>query len=277
MKKLGEYLKQTRESYGLSVEDVAKATGYHEQLIEFYERGQREIPLDFLLQLTQKLSINWIKTFELYRPQEEVFKFPSHLVLSLDTPEKFNDMLGDRIAYIRKCQRLTQEEFAIKSGVSSSTISSIERGCCSLTLTKLKKLCDALNVSVANLFSELCLDEADTLFVQEFILPCLNADSDHLMKHTVYLVRCSDSFNTIKFTKKPYCAFHSLQKEASISFILGQISQMLKGGAELLNFQIPQEGFEKTSSNTRWAIEILDQHQNRQLTEFSLYQMTFYA
>lgn len=62
--------------------------------------------------------------------------------------------LGARIKNLRISQRLTLKELAKKTGISISFISQVEREKTSPSIDSLSKICSALGVSLAHLFSE---------------------------------------------------------------------------------------------------------------------------
>ncbi len=70
--------------------------------------------------------------------------------------------LARRIHELRKAHNLTLERLSEVSGVSRSTISSIERAEASPTAAVLNKLADALAVSMASLFSHDLRDTAES-------------------------------------------------------------------------------------------------------------------
>ncbi|MCQ2558513.1 MAG: XRE family transcriptional regulator [Oscillospiraceae bacterium] len=63
-------------------------------------------------------------------------------------------MLGDKIRKIRKGEDLTVAALAARVGVSESYISQLERGLVDPSVSLLRKLAFALNVSVASFFDE---------------------------------------------------------------------------------------------------------------------------
>ena len=62
--------------------------------------------------------------------------------------------LGRRIAYLRKQQGMSQEDFAEASGKMINTISNIERGLSDPKISTLLSISNALNASIEELFSE---------------------------------------------------------------------------------------------------------------------------
>ena len=63
-------------------------------------------------------------------------------------------MIGEKLRTLRKAAKLTERKLAELAGVSQSAVSEIEHGKKSPTLDTLLKLCSALGISVADLFSD---------------------------------------------------------------------------------------------------------------------------
>ena len=61
-------------------------------------------------------------------------------------------LIGLNINYYRRARHLTQVELAEEVGISSNYLSQIERGCKSISLDKLLKLAEVLNVDEKNFF-----------------------------------------------------------------------------------------------------------------------------
>ncbi len=64
----------------------------------------------------------------------------------------FNVRFGERVKYFRNLARLSQEELAEKIGCERNTLSYIEIGKNAISFTKLKKLCEVLEVEPYQLF-----------------------------------------------------------------------------------------------------------------------------
>ncbi len=64
------------------------------------------------------------------------------------------DEIGRKIRDLRKSAELTQGELALRAGLTDGFISQIERGLTSISIDSLKQILDALNVSLADFFSE---------------------------------------------------------------------------------------------------------------------------
>lgn len=64
------------------------------------------------------------------------------------------DKIHQKIKELRLAKNLTLKELSIETGLSLSFLSQIERGASSLSITSLKKLADALEVSIIYFFEE---------------------------------------------------------------------------------------------------------------------------
>ena len=64
----------------------------------------------------------------------------------------FKKLFGARVRYYRNLIGLTQEELAEKVGISTHTVSYIERGKNLISMTKLPVLCSALDIELYKLF-----------------------------------------------------------------------------------------------------------------------------
>ncbi|OPX86303.1 MAG: HTH-type transcriptional regulator SinR [Pelotomaculum sp. PtaB.Bin104] len=62
--------------------------------------------------------------------------------------------IGNRIASLRDKAELTGSALAAKVGLDQSQICKIEKGVCNPSITTLRKICAALDISLADFFSE---------------------------------------------------------------------------------------------------------------------------
>lgn len=70
----------------------------------------------------------------------------------------FKKIFGNRVRYYRNLSGLTQEQLAEKVGISTHTVSYIERGKNLISMTKLPVLCTALEVELYKLFIDTDFD-----------------------------------------------------------------------------------------------------------------------
>lgn len=62
---------------------------------------------------------------------------------------------GERVKTLRKARKMTQEDLSVPDEISRSTISMIEIGANDITLSKVKLIADALEISVSELLKDL--------------------------------------------------------------------------------------------------------------------------
>lgn len=63
-----------------------------------------------------------------------------------------NEAVGNRIAQLRKQQKLSQQKFANEADIERSYFTHVEKGRKNISLNTLKKITDALNVSLKDFF-----------------------------------------------------------------------------------------------------------------------------
>ncbi|MBO5463834.1 MAG: helix-turn-helix transcriptional regulator [Clostridia bacterium] len=76
-----------------------------------------------------------------------------------------NDLIGLRIAKIRKLNKLTQAEFAERIDLSPTEISNIERGKNSISFNTLVNICNEFDVCPCQILSGAIKDEIDNNIV----------------------------------------------------------------------------------------------------------------
>ena len=72
-----------------------------------------------------------------------------------------NELIGLRIAKIRKLNKLTQPEFAKRIDLSTTEISNLERGKNSLSFTTLVNICNEFDVCPCQILSGAIKDSVD--------------------------------------------------------------------------------------------------------------------
>ena len=63
--------------------------------------------------------------------------------------------LGNRLSYLRKRKKMTLDELALKSGVSKSILSQIERDMSNPTVATISRISQALEENLSDLFSKI--------------------------------------------------------------------------------------------------------------------------
>jgi len=66
---------------------------------------------------------------------------------------KINKQLGAKIKRLRKAQKMSQEQLAVKVGVKMATISNIERGTTDTSVYLIFKIAQAFKLHIKELFS----------------------------------------------------------------------------------------------------------------------------
>ncbi len=92
------------------------------------------------------------KPFELAQVRQVVERAVCEGGVRVDAEKRVNQLLGGRIRALRKERLLTLKEVAGRTAVSVSLISQIELGKSAASVSTLRKLGDALGVSIAYLF-----------------------------------------------------------------------------------------------------------------------------
>lgn len=92
----------------------------------------------------------------------------------------FDVVIGGRLRAQRLAQRMSEEEFARKLGLTFQQVQNYERGACGIRVSRLKKISEILGVPIAAWFSD-----------EGLPAPTQQADADtHL--HTLELLRPQD-------------------------------------------------------------------------------------
>ena len=78
-----------------------------------------------------------------------------HLVMNKSSDQDIIALFGQRVRMLRKVRELSQEAFADLAGLDRSYVGGAERGERNVSLVNIKKLADALEISVEKLFQGL--------------------------------------------------------------------------------------------------------------------------
>lgn len=65
-----------------------------------------------------------------------------------------NELVGNRIAYLRKKKELSQQKFANEADIERSYLTHVEKGRKNISLNTLKKITSALEVSLKDFFND---------------------------------------------------------------------------------------------------------------------------
>lgn len=77
---------------------------------------------------------------------------------------EFDQSLGERLKGMRVDRGLSQRELAKKSGIANTTISLIEKGKMSPSLSSIKKILDGLSITLSDFFSDNVTHERQTIY-----------------------------------------------------------------------------------------------------------------
>ncbi|MBQ8298407.1 MAG: helix-turn-helix transcriptional regulator [Clostridia bacterium] len=66
--------------------------------------------------------------------------------------EDIRSRLGDRIRFLRKGQKLSQEALALKAGLDRTYVASIESGNRNVSIINIERIATALNITLADFF-----------------------------------------------------------------------------------------------------------------------------
>ena len=130
---VGENIKNRRKELGLNVEELAKAIGKNKATVYRYENGDIEsLPVDVLEPLAQVLKVT-----------------PADLMGWEDSEYKLDLIaMGKRIQDLRIKNKMTLVDFASKSNIDKTYLSSVEHGLRNISITNLIHIANALNCSV---------------------------------------------------------------------------------------------------------------------------------
>lgn len=106
---------------------------------------------------------------------------------------KSNYDVGERIRSLRQQKQLSQEQVALKAEITPAYLGQIERGEKNPTLKAIEKLCDALNVTLVELFSNQNITSANDVLMEQIICEvkdCSDAEKKEILniiRHTLKL------------------------------------------------------------------------------------------
>ena len=126
---LGDKLRALREERALTLKKMSTACGLSLTYLSEIERGTVCPSLETIKQLAK------------------LFNVPVSMLLK----SRQASGLPSKLQYIRKLQNLSQKDLAAKAGVSPGLIAQLELGKVNASLKTLRKLAEALNVSVCYL------------------------------------------------------------------------------------------------------------------------------
>lgn len=90
--------------------------------------------------------------------------------------------VGKRIHELRTCRKLSQEQLALRSNITTTYLGLIERNLKNPTLKVVEQLCDALDLSLADFFSQTKEEASETDTYSLQILSQLSSCSEEEKK-----------------------------------------------------------------------------------------------
>lgn len=142
MNSLGDKIKEARKSKRLQSQEVAKMVGVTKQYISQIETEVQNPSLEVLKKICDVLNLSY----------EEMLKIRTYSIVSkLEEQEQKENSLGYKIKKARISKCLQSQEIAQMVGISQPHFSSIERDKRTPSLKVLKKICDVLNLSYAEM------------------------------------------------------------------------------------------------------------------------------
>ena len=136
IKLIGEQLRHTREKRGLTLSDVAKATGYSISMIGSYERGNRSPSLVGLSNIADFYHI----------PVSDLFK---------DDIREYHIAIAHRIKAILHERNLSISELANITGIGFFRLADFFNEQDTITLEEHQHICKALNIPAEHFVPEI--------------------------------------------------------------------------------------------------------------------------
>ena len=138
-----DFLKRRRLELGLSQLDVARAVGVSEGTISRWESGNiANMRRDRIYALSKVLQIE---------PSRLIFGEPDKASPGVAAQAEPTRRFADMLCFLRKRDRLSQQELAEKLGVSKSLISMYENDSRKPSFEMLESIADFFNVNLATL------------------------------------------------------------------------------------------------------------------------------
>ena len=129
--------KEIREKNDLTQKDMAKILKISKSYYNFFETGERIIPLKRLNDFCNKFHVSM--DYALGLNDKNIMTKGNYIIN--------RELISNRIKEIRKYHKLTQKELAKLLNTSQSTISSYEKGKTLILTAFLYEICKKLNVS----------------------------------------------------------------------------------------------------------------------------------
>ena len=131
-------LSEIREKHDLSQRKTAMILGISKSYYNYFESGERIIPLSRLNDFCNYFHVDF----------DYALGLTSHNIITKEIKLLDKKMIGTRIKEIRKKNKLTQNSLAELLHTSQSTISSYENGNTIILTAFLYEMCSKLNISM---------------------------------------------------------------------------------------------------------------------------------
>ena len=131
-------LNEIREKHDLSQRKTAMKLGISKSYYNYFESGERIIPLSRLNDFSNLFHVDFDYTLGI----------TEYNMITKELKELDKKVIGTRIKEIRKKNKLTQKDLAELVNTSQSTISSYENGNTMILTAFLYEICTKLNVSM---------------------------------------------------------------------------------------------------------------------------------
>lgn len=130
-------LNEIREKYDLSQRKTAIKLGISKSYYNYFESGERIIPLSRLNDFANLFHVDF----------DYILGLSEHNIVTKELKTLDRKLIGTRIKEIRKKNKLTQNGLAQMLNTSQSTISSYEKGRTIILTAFLYEMCSKLDVS----------------------------------------------------------------------------------------------------------------------------------
>ena len=137
MKRMKLRLRDIREKHDLSQRKTAELLGISKSYYNYFETGERIIPLTRLNNFANLFHVDL----------DYALGLSKHNIMTKRLLELDKKLIGNRIKEIRKMNKLTQNDLAMLLHTSQSTISSYERGSTIILTAFLYEICIRFKVS----------------------------------------------------------------------------------------------------------------------------------
>lgn len=153
MLKIQEYgrnIARMREVQGKTQAELAEAANRSIHCIQSVEAGRSNVTIDTLVCIAGALHTDWRMPWLICWRDEEIVTLVRRMPRLPGDPE---NALGfcQNIVLLRREKGMTQKELAYMAGISTVWLRDIEHGCANVTVRKLERIANALDISFLEL------------------------------------------------------------------------------------------------------------------------------